>query len=275
MRRIAGGRVGIMAKIEKPQAIERLTEIIEISDAIMVARGDLGVEMPLEQVPSLQKRISRACRRQGKPVVIATQMLESMILAPVPTRAEVSDVAIAVYEGSDAIMLSAESAAGKYPVEAVAMMHSIAVASERDPTWRQVVAAQRPDPDANCADAITAAARQIGETLNIAAIVCLTQSGSTGLRAARERTFTPIVALTTSRVMARRLALVWGLHCVVGEDARNVEDMVDRACRISFDEGFAKPGQRIIVVGGVPFGTPGSTNMLRIAQVAVDGDGAL
>ncbi|MBV5263604.1 pyruvate kinase [Pinisolibacter aquiterrae] len=275
VRKIAKGRAGIMAKIEKPQAIERLGEIIELSDAIMVARGDLGVEMPLEQVPALQKRISRACRKLGKPVVVATQMLESMINAPVPTRAEVSDVAIAVYESSDAIMLSAESAAGKYPVEAVAMMNAIAEATERDPTWRQIVAAQRTEPEATGADAITAAARQIGETLNVAAIVCLTQSGSTGLRAARERPFTPVVALTASPAMARRLALVWGVHCVVAADARDVDDMVDRACRIAHGEGWARPGQRVIVVGGVPFGTPGSTNMLRIAFVGADGSGAL
>ncbi|NLH83459.1 MAG: pyruvate kinase [Phyllobacteriaceae bacterium] len=275
VRRIARGRAGIMAKIEKPQAIERLAEIVELSDAIMVARGDLGVEMPLEQVPSLQKRISRLCRKSGKPVVVATQMLESMINAPVPTRAEVSDVAIAVYESSDAIMLSAESAAGKYPVEAVAMMNSIAEATERDPTWRQIVGAQRPEIEPTGADAITAAARQIGETLAVAAIVCLTQSGSTGLRAARERPFSPVVALTASPAMARRLALVWGLHCVVAEDARDVDDMVDRACRIAYGEGWARPGQRVIVVGGVPFGTPGSTNMLRIAFVGADGSGSL
>ncbi|TBW40796.1 pyruvate kinase [Siculibacillus lacustris] len=274
VRKIAKNRAGIMAKIEKPQAIERLAEIIELSDAIMVARGDLGVEMPLERVPSLQKQISRACRKFGKPVVVATQMLESMITSPVPTRAEVSDVAIAVYESSDAIMLSAESAAGKYPVEAVAMMNSIAEATEHDPTWRPIVAAQRSEPEATGADAIAAAARQIGETLAVAAIVCLTQSGSTGLRAARERPFSPIIALTASPPMARRLALVWGLHCVVAEDARDVDDMVDRGCRIAHAEGYARPGQRIIVVGGVPFGTPGSTNMLRIAFVGADGTGS-
>ncbi len=275
VRRIARGRAGIMAKIEKPQAIDRLAEIIELSDAVMVARGDLGVEMPLERVPSLQKQISRACRKAGKPVVVATQMLESMISSPVPTRAEVSDVAIAVYESSDAIMLSAESAAGKYPVETVAMMNAIAEATENDPTWRGIVAAQRPETEATGADAITAAARQIGETLSVSAIVCLTQSGSTGLRAARERPFTPIVALTASPAMARRLALVWGVHCVVAQDARDVDDMVDRACRIAHAEGWARPGQRVIVVGGVPFGTPGSTNMLRIAFVGADGSGAL
>ena len=275
VRKIAKNRAGILAKIEKPQAIERLPEIIELSDAVMVARGDLGVEMPLERVPSLQKQINRACRKLGKPVIVATQMLESMINAPVPTRAEVSDVAIAVYEASDAIMLSAESAAGKYPVEAVKMMNAIAEATEHDPVWRQVVAPQRQPPEATGADAITSSAATIGESLKVAAIVCLTQSGSTGLRAARERPVVPVIALTASTAMARRLALVWGLHCVVTEDARDVNDMVERACRIAFTEGFAKPGQRIIVVGGVPFGTPGSTNMLRIAFVGADGTGAL
>ena len=275
VRKIAKNRAGIMAKIEKPQAIERLAEIIELSDAVMVARGDLGVEMPLEKVPSLQKQINRACRKVGKPVVVATQMLESMITSPVPTRAEVSDVAIAVYEAADAIMLSAESAAGKYPVEAVRTMNSIAEATEHDPTWRPIVAPQRPPPEATGADAITSAAASIGETLNVAAMVCLTQSGSTGLRAARERPFVPVIALTASPTMARRLALVWGVHCVVAEDARDVDDMVDRGCRAAFTEGFARPGQRVVVVGGVPFGTPGSTNMLRIAFVGADGSGAL
>jgi pyruvate kinase len=198
-------------------------------------------------------------------------MLESMISAPVPTRAEVSDVAVAVYESSDAIMLSAETAAGRYPVEAVAMMNAIAEATEADPTWQPIVAAQRPEAEPTGADAIAAAARQIGETLPTAAIVCLTQSGSTGLRAARERPFTPVIALSASPTMARRLALVWGLHCVVAEDARDVDDMVDRACGIAHREGWARSGQRIIVVGGVPFGTPGSTNMLRIAFVGPNG----
>ncbi|WP_407049825.1 pyruvate kinase [Methyloraptor flagellatus] len=275
VRKIARGRSGIMAKIEKPQAIERLGEIVELSDAIMVARGDLGVEMPLEVVPSLQKQMTRLCRRAGKPVIVATQMLESMITSPVPTRAEVSDVATAVYEGADAVMLSAESAAGKFPSEAVAMMNAIAERTELDPTYRMIIAAQRSEPEATGADAICAAARQIAETLNLAAIVCLTASGSTGIRASRERPLSPIIALTPHANMARRLALVWGMHCVVSEDAHDVDDMVDRACRTSFAEGFAKPGQRIIVVGGVPFGTPGSTNMLRIAFVGANGSGAV
>ncbi|MFN4011979.1 MAG: pyruvate kinase [Pannonibacter sp.] len=275
VRKIVRGRAGILAKIEKPQAIDRLAEIIELSDALMVARGDLGVEMPLEQVPGLQKRITRAARRAGKPVVVATQMLESMITAPVPTRAEVSDVATAVFEGADAIMLSAESAAGQFPVEAVSTMDKIAQQVEQDSNFRSIIHAQRTDPEATGADAISAAARQIAETLNLAAVVCYTSSGATGLRAARERPSTPVIALSPVVATARRLALAWGLHCVVSEDANDEEDMVDRACRISHQEEFAKPGQRIIITAGVPFGTPGSTNMLRIAFVGSDGKSGL
>ncbi|GGB32404.1 pyruvate kinase [Roseibium aquae] len=275
VRKITRGRAGVLAKIEKPQAIGRLAEIIELSDAIMVARGDLGVEMPLEQVPGLQKQITRAARGAGKPVVIATQMLESMISAPVPTRAEVSDVATAVFEGADAIMLSAESAAGDYPVEAVATMDRIAQQVEQDKNYRAIIHAQRTDPEATGADAISAAARQIAETLNLAAVICYTTSGATGLRASRERPSSPIIVLSPVLSTARRLALGWGLHCVMSEDANTEDDMVDRACRIACSEGFAKPGQRIIVTAGVPFGTPGSTNMLRIAFVGSDGKGGI
>jgi len=275
VRKVTRGRAGVLAKIEKPQAIGRLDEIIELSDALMVARGDLGVEMPLEQVPGLQKRITRAARRAGKPVVIATQMLESMISAPVPTRAEVSDVATAVFEGADAVMLSAESAAGDYPVEAVTTMDKIATEVEQDSNHRAIIHAQRTEPEATGSDAISAAARQIAETLNLAAVVCYTTSGATGLRAARERPTTPLIVLSPVVSTARRLALAWGLHCVVSDDASDENDMVDRACQISFTEHFAKPGQRIIITAGVPFGTPGSTNMLRIAFVGSDGLGGI
>ena len=274
-RKVARGRALLMAKIEKPQAVLRLPEIIELSDALMVARGDLGVEMPIEAVPGIQKQITRACRRAGKPVVVATQMLESMISAPVPTRAEVSDVSIAVFEGADAIMLSAESAAGQYPVEAVAMMNRIAVQVERDPTYPSIINAQRTEPEATGADAISLASRQIAETLKLSAIITYTSSGATGLRAARERPLLPIVALSPVVETARRLSLVWGTHCVVSEDAHDSEDMVDRACRIAFREGFAAPGERVIITAGVPFGTPGATNMLRIAYVGSDGQGGV
>ncbi|PZV38418.1 pyruvate kinase [Mesorhizobium kowhaii] len=269
-RKIARGRALIMAKIEKPQAVARLAEIIELSDALMVARGDLGVEMPLEAVPGIQKQITRAARRAGKPVVVATQMLESMITAPVPTRAEVSDVSIAVFEGADAVMLSAESAAGAYPVEAVAMMDRIATKVETDPTYAGIINAQRSEPEATGADAISLAAREIAETLKLSAIITYTASGTTGLRAARERPQVPIIALSPILNTARRLSLLWGTHCVVSPDARDLDDMVNRACRIAFDEGFGKPGDRVIITAGVPLRTPGSTNMLRIAYVGSD-----
>lgn len=266
-RKLARGRAAIMSKIEKPQAISRLSEIIELSDALMVARGDLGVELPLERVPGLQKQITRGARQAGKPVVVATQMLESMINAPVPTRAEVSDVATAIFDGADAIMLSAESAAGSYPVEAVQTMDRIAQEVERDQTYHPVIDAQRPIPEPTGADAISAAARQIAETLHLPAVLCLTSSGATALRVARERPEPPVVALSPNISTARRLAVLWGTHCVVMEDAPDVDAVVERACKIAFREGFAKAGQRVILVAGVPLGTPGATNMVRIAFV--------
>lgn len=266
-RKIARGRALIMAKIEKPQAVARLKEIIDLSDALMVARGDLGVEMPIESVPGIQKQITRAARKAGKPVVVATQMLESMITAPVPTRAEVSDVATAVFEGADAIMLSAESAAGQYPVDSVRMMNSIAESVEKDPTYPTIINAQRSQPEATGPDAISLAAREIAETLNLSAIVTYTASGTTGIRAARERPQVSIIALTPILATARRLSLLWGTHCVVSPDASDLDDMVDRACQISKEEGFSASGDRIIITAGVPLRTPGATNMLRIAYV--------
>ena len=271
-KRLVRGRAAVMAKIEKPQAIDRLAEIIEVSDALMVARGDLGVELPLERVPSLQKQMTRMARRAGKPVVVATQMLESMIQAPVPTRAEVSDVATAIYEGVDAIMLSAESAAGKFPIESVSTMNRIGEEVERDPIFREVATAQRPAPEATAGDAIANAARQIAETLDLAAIICWTSSGSTAIRVARERPRPPVVAITPNLATGRKLSLVWGVHCVVAEDAHDQDDMVDRAGRIAFRDGFARAGQRVIIVAGVPLGTPGATNMVRIAYVGSEDD---
>ena len=274
VRNITKDRVGIMSKIEKPQALTHLDEIIELSDSIMVARGDLGVEIPAENVPGIQKQITRACRKAGKPVVIATQMLESMINSPVPTRAEVSDVATAVFEGVDAIMLSAESAAGKFPVEAVSTMNRIAETVEQDPTFPKIMYAQHTEPEPTGADAISAAARQIAETIELAAVVCYTSSGATGLRAARERPRTPVIAISPVVATARRLALAWGLHTVVSEDAENENDMVERAAILAYEHKFAEPDQLIIITAGVPFGTPGSTNMLRIAGINKDGTGA-
>ncbi len=267
LRMIVRGRALVMAKIEKPQAIARLDEIMEVSDALMVARGDLGVEMPLEQVPGLQKRITRSARRLGKPVVVATQMLESMISSPVPTRAEVSDVATAVFEGADAVMLSAESASGQYPREAVATMSRIGEQVESEEIYPAVITAQRAIPERTGADAIAVATRDVAETLDLRLICAWTASGSTGLRIARERPRSSIVALTPNIATARRLALVWGVHAIVTEDARDEHDMAERACHHAIAEGFAEVGERIIIVAGVPFGTPGATNNMRIAYV--------
>ncbi len=269
-KKITRGRAAVMAKIEKPQAVTRLGDIMDITDALMVARGDLGVEMPLQKVPGVQKQMTRTSRRAGKPVVVATQMLESMISSPVPTRAEVSDVATAIFEGADAVMLSAESAAGQYPAEAVATMNRIAEEVESDPLYATIIDAQRAEPEATGADAIAAAAWQIAETLELSAIICWTSSGSTGLRVARERPKSPIVAISPKVSTGRRLSLVWGVHCIVAEDAHDLDDMVERACRLAFKDGFAKAGQRVIVVAGVPLGTPGATNMLRIAFVGAE-----
>jgi pyruvate kinase len=266
-KKITRGRAAVMAKIEKPQAVARLDDILDLADALMVARGDLGVEMPLEKVPGVQKEMTRACRRAGKPIIVATQMLESMIASPVPTRAEVSDVATAIFDGADAIMLSAESASGQYPVEAVATMNRIAEAVENDAMYLPSLHVLHTEPEATGADAIAAAARQVAETLDLSAIVCWTSSGSTGLRVSRERPKCPIVVISPSVDAGRKLSLVWGIHSVIAEDAHDQDDMVERACRLAFKEGFAKAGQRIIVVAGVPLGTPGATNMMRIAFV--------
>jgi len=270
-RTLLKGRAATMAKIEKPSALAQLEEIVELSDSIMVARGDLGVELPVERVPGLQKKMTRVARNAGKPVVIATQMLESMISAPVPTRAEVSDVATAVFEGADAIMLSAESAVGQYPIEAVAMMDKVAIEVESDPAYDRIIHSLETAPEATGADAIAAAAHSVSDTLKLAAIICYTSTGSTGMRVARERPEQPIITLTPIRETSRRLSAVWGLHCVLTDDAKDLDHMVDKACKIAFEEGFAKPGDRVIVTAGVPLGTPGATNMVRVAFLAEDG----
>jgi pyruvate kinase len=269
-KKITRGRASVMAKIEKPQAVNRLDEIMDLTDALMVARGDLGVEMPLEKVPGIQKQIVRNSRRAGKPVVVATQMLESMISSPVPTRAEVSDVATAIFDGADAIMLSAESAAGQYPVEAVSTMNRIAEEVESEDGYRTIIQAHHAEPEPTGADAIAAAARQIADTLDLSAIICWTSSGATALRVARERPQVPIVAISPNIGTGRRLSVVWGVHCVVAEDAHDQDDMVERACRFAFKDGFAKSGRRVIIVAGLPLGTPGATNMIRIAFVGTE-----
>jgi pyruvate kinase len=266
-RKLVGNAAGLMVKLEKPSAIRRLGEIIDLADALMVARGDLGVEMPPEDVPTVQKQVIHACRLAGKPVIVATQMLESMINAPTPTRAEASDVATAVYEGADAVMLSAETAVGEYPVEAVTMMDRIARRVQEDPLYFASLQTQAMEHEHTDPDAISAAACQVAATVGAAAIVSYTTSGATALRAARERPGVPILVMTSSQGTARRLALLWGAHCVHHADVKNFGDMVQKAIRAAHREDIAQPGQRIVITAGVPFGTPGATNILRIAWV--------
>ena len=262
-----GSRVRILSKLEKPSAIDHLNDIVELSDAVMVARGDLGVECPPETVPILQKRIVRACRLAGKPVVVATQMLDSMVHSPSPTRAEASDVATAVYDGADAVMLSAETASGDFPVEAVTMMNRIIIEVEQDEHYRVITSASRLEPEHTTRDAISAAARQVAHTLNAAAIVTFTSSGSTTLRAARERPEQPILSVTSDMEVARQMAIVWGAHSVMAKDVRSFTEMVQKAVHFAQSEGFAKIGDRVIITAGVPFGFSGTTNILRVAEI--------
>ncbi len=269
-RQLIGGKAALLAKIEKPAAMERLPEIIELADAVMVARGDLGVELPPEEVPAAQKRIVQLARAAGKPVVVATQMLESMITSPSPTRAEVSDVANAMYDGADAVMLSAESAAGAWPVEAVDMMDRIARQVEGDPTHFERVHFTETLPERTTADALSAAAGEIARTISAAAIVCFTTSGSTARRVSRERIAVPLMAMTPKLATARRLGLVWGVHAVHTRDVSDFEEMVSKSKRMAIRIGVANGGDRLIVMAGVPFGTPGSTNVLHITRLTGD-----
>jgi pyruvate kinase len=268
IKAIVKGRAGIVAKLEKPAAILSLEAIVAESDAIMVARGDLGVEMPPEQVPAIQKRIVRACRKAGKPVIVATQMLESMVTTPVPTRAEASDVATAIYDGADAVMLSAESASGKYPVEAVRMMNSIITQTEADPFYREAISAAQTTTTAVPSDAIGVAVRGVADLLKVSAVVAYTSSGYSALRMARERPKAPILGLTPRQAVARQLALAWGVYPVLCHEVMDVLEMSDWACQTAKKEGLALPGETIVISAGVPFGTSGTTNLLRIAQVA-------
>ncbi|MBB6124161.1 pyruvate kinase [Sphingobium subterraneum] len=269
-RRLMGGYGALMAKIEKPSAVQRLEEILEVADGVMVARGDLGVELPPEAVPPLQKHIVASARKLGRPVVVATQMLESMIKAPTPTRAEVSDVATAVYDGADAIMLSAETAAGDWPREAVAMMDSIARSVEGDPGYLDRLHFTETKPDATTADALAEASNSITRTANASAIVCFTSSGSTVRRVARERPTAPILALTPRADTARKMGLLWGVHAVRTKDIGSFEEMIGKARRMALRHKAAVAGDKIIVLAGVPFGTPGSTNVLHVATIRGD-----
>ncbi len=266
-RALIGGKAALLAKIEKPAALERLAEILELADAVMVARGDLGVELPPQQVPPAQKRIVAMARALGKPVVVATQMLESMIVSPSPTRAEVSDVATAIYDGADAVMLSAESAAGKFPVEAVAMMDAIAREVEADPGYFARVHFSDVAPGNTTADAMTQAAAAISRTVGARAIVCFTISGSTARRAARERAELPVLCLTPRLATARRMGLVWGVHAVVTRDVAGFEEMVEKAKRMALRTKLGKGGDPLVLIAGVPFSTPGTTNVVHVVRL--------
>ncbi|MBB1632718.1 pyruvate kinase [Cupriavidus sp. UME77] len=266
-REIIGTRAGVLSKIEKPAALQQLEEIVRVSDAVMVARGDLGVELPPERVPGVQKRILRICRQHGKPIVIATQMLESMIDSPVPTRAEASDVASAIYDGADAVMLSAESANGRHPVPAVAIMNRIITEVERDPLYRNLLDAGHEAPLSTRQDAICAALREVTQIIGAVATVTYTSSGSTALRAARERPCAPIVSITPNLEIARRLAIAWGVHSTVSPDVQSVDEMVNAATRAALAEGYAEPGDQITIAAGMPFGQGGTTNLLRVAEI--------
>lgn len=267
-RKIIGKKASIIAKLEKPSAIDDLDEIMELTDAVMVARGDLGVELPPEDVPILQKRIITMARQKGKPVIVATQMLDSMVSAPAPTRAEASDVATAIYDGSDAVMLSAETAAGDYPIETVEIMDRIIRRVEGDPLYHTYRQDDRIDPEATDADAISAAARQVAQTIGAVAIVTYTTTGSTTYRVARERPEITILGLTPKIETARKLALVWGVHSAVSPDAANFAEMVKGARKVAKAEKIAMRGDSVVVTAGVPFGTPGATNILRIATIS-------
>ncbi|MGB1264641.1 MAG: pyruvate kinase [Nereida ignava] len=264
-RALANGRAAVLSKIEKPAAVQAFDEILRVSDGIMVARGDLGVELPVQNVPPIQKQLVRKCRAAAKPVIVATQMLESMIESPMPTRAEVSDVATAIYEGTDAIMLSAESAAGNFPIEAVTTMNNVAVEVENDPTYTDIIENTRSAKRTTVADGIVAAAREIAETTDVKAICCFTQSGTTALLTARERPRVPIIALTSQRETARRLSLSWGTNCMMTAGVDRFKMAVLSAAQAAVESGIATTQDQIVVTAGVPFNQAGTTNILRVA----------
>jgi pyruvate kinase len=266
-RAIVGGRAGVLAKIEKPSALDHFDDILRLCDAVMVARGDLGVEIPHEEVPGRQKELVRACRLAVKPVIVATQMLDSMVAAPTPTRAEASDVATAIYDGADAVMLSAESASGRYPVEAVTMMDRIIRSTEQHKLYRSIVRATEPGEEQTPPHAVAAAGADLADAIHAPAIVAFTSSGTTAARIARRRPAVPIVAITPDQAVSRRLCLLWGAHSILAADVSSYEEMVERASELTLSEGFARPPEAIVVVAGIPFGQAGTTNNLRVVQL--------
>lgn len=267
-RALVGDRAGLVAKIEKPSALDHIDDIIRLSDAVMVARGDLGVEIPHEDVPGRQKELVRACRLAVKPVIVATQMLDSMVGAPTPTRAEASDVATAIYDGADAVMLSAESATGQYPREAVEMMDRIIRSTEQHKLYRSIIEASRPGEEQTAPHAVAAAAADLAEVIHAPAIVAFTSSGTTAARIARKRPSVPILAMTPDQAVSRRLCLLWGAHSILSQDVHTYEEMVTRAVETVTAEEFARLADQIVVVAGIPFGQAGTTNNLRVIQVS-------
>ncbi len=267
LKKYIGDKTGIMAKFEKPLAIKRMDEILNYSDAAMVARGDLGVEMPPEEVPIIQKRIVQACRDHGKPVVVATQMLDSMVNSPSPTRAEASDVATAVFDAADCLMLSAETASGKFPVDSVKIMDRIIRGVESDISYRQILESKKIKLEETTSDAISAAASQVVKTVFAKAIFTYTRSGATAIRAARERPTVPIIGLSPDRMTARQLALIWGVHTIHALEPKSFSGMIENACELAKKEGIVKKGDYVVITAGAPIGVSGSTNNLRIAKI--------
>ncbi len=267
LKKHIGNQTGIMAKFEKPLAIKRMDEILFHCDAAMVARGDLGVEMPPEEVPIIQKRIVQSCRDFGKPVVVATQMLDSMINSPSPTRAEASDVATAVFDAADSLMLSAETASGKFPVQSVQIMDRIIRGVENDDSYRQILESKKIKLEETTSDAISSAASQVVKTVLAKAIFTYTRSGATAKRAARERPTVPIIGLSPDRITARQLALIWGVHTIHALEPKSFSGMIDNACDLAKKEGIVKKGDYVVVTAGAPIGVSGSTNNLRIAKI--------
>ena len=267
LKKLCDNKISVMAKIEKPSALKYINEICQIADGIMIARGDLGVELPIETVPGWQKKIIRTSRVNGKPVVVSTQMLESMTSSLTPTRAEVSDVANAVFEGADAIMLSAESASGSYPVETVRMMHKIAYSTENEKNYNKILANQIEQTPNTTPDAIATAAKSLADDLSSPIIVCYTESGSTGIKVSRVRPTQTILTITPIIETARKLSLAWGVLCFLQKDEKNLEKMIESTKITVKKSGLADIGDKVVITAGLPLKVEGTTNLIRVTSI--------
>lgn len=256
--------ISLIAKIEKKEAVDNLKEIIEASDGIMVARGDLGVEIPLENVPLVQKNIIKKCNFVGKPVITATQMLVSMMSNPRPSRAEVTDVANAILDGTDAIMLSEETAIGNFPLEAVETMNRIAISAEGAIDYEKILSERSISVKPTNADAISHATCQVALDLKVKAIVTFTFSGSTARMVSRYRPPVPIIAASTQDSTVKKLTLSWGVYPFKTEELADTDDMITRSRKVALETGLVRPGEKIVVTAGIPFRVPGSTNLLKV-----------